>query len=277
MNFTMVQRVLSGIVLTVFMIAVIVFDKIFPLALNIAVAVISVMAVHELAAALGLQNKWFLCLPSLAAAAIVPFCNEQFQFMTYCVYTLIIFSALIVCNRETTFKEVAVLYSMVVIIPCAMHTLVSLRELNLSHGMFYVLIAVLAAWVADVGAYFAGTLFGRHKLCPEISPKKTIEGLVGGTVVDMVVMLLCGVWFSAVFYQGQVGVNYIALLLIGLFGSLISVLGDLSFSIIKRSCHIKDFGQVIPGHGGVLDRFDSVIFTAPFVYLLVMFLPLAGV
>lgn len=277
MNFTMVQRVLSGIVLTVFMIAVIVFDKIFPLALNIAVAVISVMAVHELAAALGLQNKWFLCLPSLAAAAIVPFCNEQFQFMTYCIYTLIIFSALIVCHRETTFKEVAVLYSMVVIIPCALHTLVSLRELNLSHGMFYVLIAVLAAWVADVGAYFAGTLFGRHKLCPEISPKKTVEGLVGGTVVDMVVMLLCGVWFSAVFYQGQVGVNYIALLLIGLFGSLISVLGDLSFSIIKRSCHIKDFGQVIPGHGGVLDRFDSVIFTAPFVYLLVMFLPLAGV
>lgn len=277
MNFTMVQRVLSGIVLTVFMIAVIVFDKIFPLALNIAVAVISVMAVHELAAALGLQNKWFLCLPSLAAAAIVPFCNEQFQFLTYCVYTLIIFSALIVCHRETTFKEVAVLYSMVVIIPCALHTLVSLRELNLSHGMFYVLIAVLAAWVADVGAYFAGTLFGRHKLCPEISPKKTVEGLVGGTVVDMVVMLLCGVWFSAVFYQGQVGVNYIALLLIGLFGSLISVLGDLSFSIIKRNCHIKDFGQVIPGHGGVLDRFDSVIFTAPFVYLLVMFLPLAGV
>ena len=251
----MVQRVLSGIVLTVFMIAVIVFDKIFPLALNIAVAVISVMAVHELAAALGLQNKWFLCLPSLAAAAIVPFCDEQFQFLTYCVYTLIIFSALIVCHGETTFKEVAVLYSMVVIIPCALHTLVSLRELNLSHGMFYVLIAVLAAWVADVGAYFAGTLF----------------------VVDMVVMLLCGVWFSAVFYQGQVGVNYIALLLIGLFGSLISVLGDLSFSIIKRSCHIKDFGQVIPGHGGVLDRFDSVIFTAPFVYLLVMFLPLAGV
>ena len=143
--------------------------------------------------------------------------------------------------------------------------------------MFYALIAVLAAWVADVGAYFAGTLFGRHKLCPEISPKKTVEGLIGGTVVDVLVMLLCGVWFSAVFYQGRVEVNYVTLLLIGLFGSLISVLGDLSFSIIKRSCHIKDFGQVIPGHGGVLDRFDSVIFTAPFVYLLVTFLPLAGV
>ena len=79
------------------------------------------------------------------------------------------------------------------------------------------------------------------------------------------------------FYRGAVEVSYLTLFLIGFFGSLISVLGDLSFSIIKRSCHIKDFGQVIPGHGGVLDRFDSVIFAAPFVYLLVMFLPLAGV
>jgi len=273
----MVQRVLSGIVLAVFMVAIVVFDQIFPLALNIAVAVISLAAVHELATALWLQKKWFLFLPSLAAAAVVPFCNREFQFLTYCVYTCVVFSALIVYHHETTFKEVAVLYSMVVMIPCALNTLVSLRELNRGHGMFYALIAVLAAWVADIGAYFAGTLFGKHKLCPEISPKKTVEGLIGGIVVDVAVMLLCGVWFSEVYYQGRVEVNYLALFLIGSFGSLISVLGDLSFSIIKRNCHIKDFGQVIPGHGGILDRFDSVIFTAPFVYLLVTFLPLAGV
>lgn len=141
----MVQRVLSGIVLTVFMAAIVVFDRIFPLALNIAVAVISVAAVHELASALGLQKKLFLLLPSMAAAAAVPFCNEEFQFLTYCLYTLIVFSALIVYHHETTFKEVAVLYSMVVMIPCALHTLVSLRELNRGHGMFYVLIAVLSA------------------------------------------------------------------------------------------------------------------------------------
>lgn len=142
--------------------------------------------------------------------------------------------------------------------------------------MFYVFIAVLSAWAADVGAYFAGTFFGKHKLCPTISPKKTVEGAVGGVVVDVLVMLLCGVLFSQAFYQGQVQVNYLVLLIIGLFGSVLSILGDLSFSIIKRSCHIKDFGQVIPGHGGILDRFDSVIFTAPFVYLLVGFLPLVG-
>lgn len=272
----MKQRVISGAVLTAFMVAIVVFDQIFPLALNIAVGLISAAAVEELARALGLQRKWFLYMPSLAAAAAVPFCDGEFQFLTYCAYTLVVFSAMIVYHHETTFKEVGVLYSMVVLIPCALHTLVSLRELNRGHGMFYVLIAVLAAWVADMGAYFAGTLFGKHKLCPEISPKKTIEGAVGGMVANIVVMLLCGVWFSLGFYHGGVEVNYLVLVIIGLLGSWISILGDLSFSLIKRSCHIKDFGQVIPGHGGILDRFDSVIFTAPFVYLLVSFFPLAG-
>ena len=273
----MKQRVISGAVLTAFLAAIVVFDRIFPLALNIAVGLVSVAAVEELAKALDLQRKWFLYLPSLAAAAAAPFCESPYQFMMYCVYTLVLFSAMIVYHHETTFKEVGVLYSMVVLIPCALSTLVSLRELNRGHGMFYVLIAVLAAWVADVGAFFAGTLFGKHKLCPEISPKKTVEGALGGLVANVAVMLLCGLWFSAVFYQGQVAVNYLALFLIGFLGAPISILGDLSFSLIKRSCHIKDFGQVIPGHGGMLDRFDSVIFTAPFVYILVSFLPLAQV
>lgn len=272
----MKQRVLSGVVLTLFAAAIVVFDQIFPLALNIAVALISAAAVDELARALGLQRKWFLYGPSLLAAAAVPFCDADFQFLTYCLYTLVVFSAMIVYHHETSFKEVAVLYSMVVLIPCALQTLVSLRELNRGHGMFYVLIAVLSAWVADMGAYFAGTLFGKHKLCPEISPKKTIEGAVGGTVADAAVMLLCGLCFSRLVYGGQVEVNYWLLGAIGLLGSWISILGDLSFSLIKRSCHIKDFGQVIPGHGGILDRFDSVIFTAPFVYVLVTFFPLAG-
>lgn len=103
-----------------------------------------------------------------------------------------------------------------------------------------------------------------------------MEGAIGGIVVDVVVMLLCGVLFSRVYYHGEVQANYFVLFLIGFFGAILSMLGDLSFSLIKRSCHIKDFGQVIPGHGGILDRFDSVIFTAPFVYLLVGLLPLVG-
>ena len=97
---------------------------------------------------------------------------------------------------------------MVVLIPSALQCLVSLRDLSPDHGMFYVLIAVLAAWVADAGAYCAGTLFGKHKLCPEISPKKTVEGAIGGVVVNVAVMLLCGLLFSEFYYQGTAHADY---------------------------------------------------------------------
>ena len=272
----MKQRILSGAILALFFAAIVLFNQSFPLALNIVVALISVTAVFELVKALGLARKWFLAAPALAAAALVPFCKGNVQFLVYCLFTLLLFSAMLIYHQETTFKEVGMLYSMVVLIPSALQTLVSLRDLSDNHGMFYVLIAVLSAWVADVGAYFAGTFFGKHKLCPNISPKKTIEGAIGGMVVDVLAMLLCGVFFTELYHHDNAQASYLVLFIIGLFGSVLSILGDLSFSLIKRSCHIKDFGQVIPGHGGILDRFDSVIFTAPFVYLLVGFLPLAG-
>lgn len=270
----MKQRILSGTVLVLFFAAVIIFNQSFPLALNIVVAIISAVAVFELTKALGLEKKWFLYLPAVATAAAIPFFQGEIQFLVYSVFTLLVFAAMILYHNETSFKEVAVLYSMVVMIPCALQSLVSLRSLSADHGMFYVLIAVLAAWVADAGAFFAGTFFGKHKLCPEISPKKTVEGAIGGLIVNVAVMMLCGLLMNHVFHQGVVQVNYLSLFLVGFFGTFISILGDLSFSLIKRSCHIKDFGQVIPGHGGILDRFDSVIFTAPFVYLLASYIPL---
>lgn len=270
----MKQRILSGAVLVLFCAAIIVFNTSFPLALNFAVAVISFIAMHEILKAMGLEKKWFLSLPSLAAAAVIPFCEGDLQLLVYCLFTALVFTAMVLYHRETTFKEVGVLYSMVVLIPSGLQCLVSLRGLSGEHGMYYVLVAVFSAWVADAGAYFAGTFFGRHKLCPEISPKKTVEGAVGGLVLNVAVIMLSGVLLSQYFGSEGMQVHYLPLFLIGFFGSPISILGDLSFSLIKRSCHIKDFGQVIPGHGGILDRFDSVIFTAPFVYLLASYLPL---
>ncbi len=107
-----------------------------------------------------------------------------------------------------------------------------------------------------------------------ISPKKTVEGLIGGFVLNVVAMLVFGYVFQALFYSYEVDVSYLSLLVIGFVGAGLSVIGDLAFSLIKRSCHIKDFSEIIPGHGGILDRFDSVIFVAPFVYFLVQFLPI---
>ncbi|MDO4486700.1 MAG: phosphatidate cytidylyltransferase [Bacillota bacterium] len=117
---------------------------------------------------------------------------------------------------------------------------------------------VLTAFGTDVMAYFTGYLLGKHKLCPKISPKKTIEGSVGGIVGSIVLSGLFGY-----FFMPQVIVHC---LIIGLLGGIVSQFGDLTASIFKRKMGIKDYGNLIPGHGGILDRFDSVLFTGPMVY-----------
>jgi len=127
----------------------------------------------------------------------------------------------------------------------------------------YVWIIVLAAFGTDIFAYFTGKVFGKHKLCPSISPKKTVEGSVGGVIGSVI---LCGIfgWF---FIPG----GFVNCIIIGVAGSIISQVGDLSASVMKRKIGIKDWGTLIPGHGGVLDRIDSMLFTAPLVlYFLVL-------
>lgn len=127
----------------------------------------------------------------------------------------------------------------------------------------------LIAWTTDSFAYFSGNFFGKHKLAPAISPKKTVEGAVGG-------MLGCAVstYVFCRFFVPELG---LWALLFGFGGSFLSQLGDLAASQIKRRNGIKDFGNLIPGHGGILDRFDSILFTAPYVYLLYVALETAGV
>jgi len=122
----------------------------------------------------------------------------------------------------------------------------------------FVWLIVLTAFGTDIMAYFTGMLLGKHKLCPKISPKKTIEGSVGGTLGSVI---LCGL-FSWIFAPELI----VHALIIGALGGVISQFGDLTASIFKRKMGIKDYGNLIPGHGGILDRFDSVLFTAPMVY-----------
>ena len=271
----MKDRIFSGIILIIFFLAIIVFNRSFPLALNIVVALISATAVLELIRALGLLRKWFLCAPALLTAAVVPFCQNDWEFPVYCLFTLWIFSAMIVYHQETTFKEVGMLYSMVVLIPSALQTLVSCgTSAKITACSMCSLRCSPPGW--RMPAPILRARFLASTSSAQRSAQKDRGGAIGGVVVNVAVMLLCGLLFSEFYYQGTAHADYGVLFLIGLFGAALSILGDLSFSIIKRSCHIKDFGQVIPGHGGILDRFDSVIFTAPFVYLLVGFLPLAG-
>lgn len=116
----------------------------------------------------------------------------------------------------------------------------------------------LTAFGTDVMAYFTGYAIGKHKLCPGISPKKTIEGAIGGTLGSVILCGAFGYFFANEFF--------IHCMIIGALGGVISQFGDLTASVFKRKMGIKDYGNLIPGHGGVLDRFDSVLFTAPLVY-----------
>lgn len=133
-------------------------------------------------------------------------------------------------------------------------------------GMLLVFFPLCISFGSDTFALFAGMLFGKHKLAPRVSPKKTVEGAIGGLVggvIGMGIMMFVGAW---VIQDAFIGPREV--LLFGLAGSVISQIGDLSFSVIKREFGVKDYGHLLPGHGGILDRFDSVTFVAPFVWLL---------
>lgn len=129
---------------------------------------------------------------------------------------------------------------------------------------------------ADIGAYFVGTFLGKHKMCPKISPKKTVEGLVGGIVISVAASVLAA-WLYQVLHLTPNQLGTVSLWQVGLLAlvlSPLSVMGDLFASIIKRQSQVKDFGHIMPGHGGIMDRFDSMIFVSPVLFVVLRFLPL---
>ena len=140
------------------------------------------------------------------------------------------------------------------------------------HGLFLTVWLLLVPWMSDTGAYFTGMACGKHKLCPNISPKKTVEGLIGGLLTSVII---CAAAFFVYqhYYAPQLHIDLLAVGAITLVGAVLSVFGDLVASLIKRQAEIKDFGSIMPGHGGVMDRFDSLLMTAPFVYVMIKVWP----
>ena len=141
---------------------------------------------------------------------------------------------------------------------------------SLPYGIYSVWMIFISSWICDTCAYIVGMLIGKHKMVPKLSPKKSIEGAVGGVVGAAIVGALYG-YFIVESVITEQNVTW-AFVLISAVGAVISQIGDLAASAIKRNHDIKDYGKLIPGHGGVMDRFDSVIFTAPMIYLLVLVL-----
>ncbi len=172
-------------------------------------------------------------------------------------------------HYTVTLEKMGGSFFFAMLIPYFLSTFVRLRP-DASGASYLILLPLVAAFTSDAFALFAGMAFGKHKLAPELSPKKTVEGAVGGLVGAHRLLpdLRCG---DAVRLPAEGELRLPGHL--RSLGSLVSQLGDLSFSYIKRQYGLKDFGNIFPGHGGVLDRFDSVIFCAPLIEILIYWMP----
>ncbi len=184
------------------------------------------------------------------------------------LFVIVLFAEMMRSHIKLRFELIAVCLTAGLLIPYLFSGLI--RILMMENGRKLILIPLTLAFVPDSGAYFAGRYFGRHKLAPVISPKKTIEGAVGGCLAAILGMLLYVMVMQLGFGHK---VNYLIALVYGVIGALGDVFGDLMFSVIKRQTGIKDYGNMIPGHGAILDRFDSMIIVAPLVEILLALLP----
>lgn len=181
------------------------------------------------------------------------------------LFGMVLFCLALIRHKEVRPAQVAVAFTFTVLLAYAFNTLTTL--LHMENGLFYFALACNAAWITDAGAYFVGVFLGKHKMAPEISPKKTVEGAVGGIVVSFIAAVLISLGYEAFFLKETGSIAYLPVLIMTPLLSLAGMLGDLVASYIKRDCKLKDFGNLMPGHGGVMDRFDSFVVTAPLLYV----------
>lgn len=207
----------------------------------------------------------------LAIAAyylLIYFAQTHTYFMiTVILLLMVLMSVYVFAFPKYTASQVMATYFSLIYAPVMLSFIFLTRQLT--YGIYLVWMIFISSWISDTCAYLVGVLFGRHKLAPVLSPKKSIEGSVGGIVGTAIVGALFGFFLLDKTFGGhQFGIMLFA---IGAIGSVISQIGDLAASAIKRNHNIKDYGKLIPGHGGIMDRFDSVIFTAPMIYFLIIF------
>ena len=250
----MLTRIIVAVVLAPFFFWVLLAPPAFCLALLLSG--ICALASYELLKATRVAHHNLMYVFTALAAVVVPlgYWSGYGSLVTRAV-ALILMSALFFVailrydeEKPLGLEQVMVCMFGGLLIPMFLSSLVVLR--GMEHGRWLVLLPVICAFLTDAGAYFAGVFLGRHRGITRVSPNKSLEGYIGG--------ILSGAVF---------------LLLYGLLGSAVTELGDLSFSLIKRQYGIKDYGNLLPGHGGMLDRFDSMTFAAPMLLLLVEIIP----
>ncbi len=237
-----------------------------------AIGIITLCAVFELHRAVT-KNIPITIIGLISSLLII--LGMIFDYLLYGIF--LVFAIYLILSVILHGKEkVWIIYMLgfsTVIFSCFLSTIAKIRH---DFSPYEVLLPFLFAWITDSGAYFAGRTLGKHKLAPHLSPKKTIEGSVGGIIACVLCSLLY-VWIldSIFVYSIFNEHNYLYITAISIIASVISQFGDLALSAIKRDFGIKDYGNILPGHGGILDRFDSTLFAAPVVYYILFYINFA--
>ena len=265
----MKQRVISaffGILVLVFVLLgnQLVFD--------IVVTLISSMGIYEVLNAIGLaKNKKMTAVSVIIPIALMVFSHIAMEYLYSIVFLFIaVFMIMMLFSKgRYTFTDTALYIAVSVIFSLSFLHVSLVRRLG--NENLDVLVVLIGSWITDTCAYFAGYFFGKHKLAPEISPKKTIEGSIGGIIGVMIIIVAYAYVAGNIM---NVSVNIYSAIAAGLVAGIVSQFGDLCASIIKREHNVKDFGNIMPGHGGVMDRFDSLLFVAPALYYILKFFPI---
>lgn len=265
------ERLISGIVVAVVTIGLTIAGGVYLLALLLVAALIGM---YEFYRATGVLTDGKKIDPATGIAygfmvvyyALLYLTHQSIFFM---VFSIVVFFLVLLATYVFTFpkydvKDIFFTFSGFFYVGVMLSFMYLTRCTE--DGIFTVWLILASSWLCDVFAYFTGMLFGKNRLCPNLSPKKSIEGAVGGVIFPAIIAGVYGYIISRYYTPGY-NVILVFALITGL-GAMASQLGDLSASAIKRNRDIKDYGSLIPGHGGILDRFDSMIVVAPIVYFI---------
>lgn len=271
----MKQRTITAVIMAIVFLPVLIFSQY--IVYQITLALLCAVAIYEMLGVFDKRADLFVAIPAyllaLAAPIITYFAaaGTLMFFMTVILvlisaYLLWLFGVAVFRRGKMKFSELSSVFTFAAYIVVAFSALGLMRKTgDGTVGVLLLGLVFTCAWMTDIFAYITGRLLGKHKLIPEISPKKTVEGAIGGIVFSTAAFALYGLIVDSV---TAYSVNYLVLVLTAPLLSVVSQMGDLIASLVKRERGIKDYGTIFPGHGGVLDRFDSIIAVA-FVLMVV--------
>ena len=265
------QRIITGVIGAVAVVLILLSNS--PV-FKVAIGLISLYALHEIYSATGIKNNFLIYITGLlfSVAYLISnyfgFSNIRLLLFTYLI---VLFIVTLARFESVKLSDMAFSVFFIFYIIFTLSHISQVRDMEL--GKYYVWFIIIGAFATDTFAYFTGISIGKHKLCPKISPKKTIEGAIGGVVGVVLCFVVMGFIFQNIL---SLNVNFLYAVILALICGFFSEIGDLAASMIKRKYDIKDFGTLLPGHGGNMDRLDGIILVSPLIYYFIQYFPVLG-